>query len=247
MPFTFAHPAAVLPLLRRTWAVPAALVIGAMVPDVEYFVLLRAQRTISHTVPGVLLQGLPVGLALYWLWAHLWRAYAVALWPLLARLVGVPAAPEPPVTLRLLARIAASIVLGAFTHLLWDAATHEHGALVERIPALSATWLTLGTESISGYRVLQHGSTVLGFAALLAYSVRRVRRSTPTPAGRLAWGSVAALLALAAGATCTALAWTPRPLSRADLVHAALAGITAFIAAFTIGALWRQRSARDRA
>lgn len=244
MPFTFAHPAAVLPLLRRAGLVPAALVFGAMVPDAEYFVLLRPERTISHTALGVLVQGLPVGLALYALWVGLWRAHLVELWPWTARLVGAAGAAAPPWTLRHGAGVAASIVLGAFTHLLWDAATHEHGALVEHVPALSATWLTLGDEAVSGYRVLQHGSTLVGFGALALYALARARRAEPTPAAAPAWRAAAALTSIAAAATCTALAREPAPHSRADLVHAVLAGLTAFILAFTVGAAhgrWRRR------
>jgi len=36
MPFTLAHPAAVLPLFRGP-LVPAALVVGAVAPDLPYF------------------------------------------------------------------------------------------------------------------------------------------------------------------------------------------------------------------
>src|SRR4051812_20559570 len=36
MPFTLAHPAAILPLLRHPF-VPAALVAGSMAPDLPYF------------------------------------------------------------------------------------------------------------------------------------------------------------------------------------------------------------------
>ncbi|NMD47764.1 MAG: DUF4184 family protein, partial [Propionibacterium sp.] len=50
MPFTFFHPAAVVPLLRVRVLVPAALVIGAMSPDFEYFP--RGART-PGTVLGV--------------------------------------------------------------------------------------------------------------------------------------------------------------------------------------------------
>ena len=44
MPFTFSHPAAVLPLrlLPRHWFSLTGLVIGSMVPDFEYF--LRSMR-----------------------------------------------------------------------------------------------------------------------------------------------------------------------------------------------------------
>jgi hypothetical protein len=39
--------------------------IGSVMPDLEYFVMLRPSGTIGHTLPGVFLQGLPCGLALF--------------------------------------------------------------------------------------------------------------------------------------------------------------------------------------
>src|SRR5581483_12465816 len=50
VPFTLAHPAAVLPL-RRRGLVFSALVVGSMAPDFEYFFGLK--RPISHTMPGI--------------------------------------------------------------------------------------------------------------------------------------------------------------------------------------------------
>ncbi|MFF3159472.1 DUF4184 family protein [Streptomyces sp. NPDC057910] len=48
MPFTLAHPAAVLPLFRRPF-VPAALGTGAMAPDMPYFLGALGLRPTSHT------------------------------------------------------------------------------------------------------------------------------------------------------------------------------------------------------
>ncbi|MGW6412764.1 DUF4184 family protein [Streptomyces vinaceus] len=48
MPFTLAHPAAVLPLLRRPF-VPAALIAGAMAPDIPYFLGALGLSATSHT------------------------------------------------------------------------------------------------------------------------------------------------------------------------------------------------------
>ena len=69
MPYTLAHPAAVLPLRsasRRHLAL-APLAIGATMPDVQYFMRLSAEGHFTHTLPGLLLVCLPVVIGL----AHL--------------------------------------------------------------------------------------------------------------------------------------------------------------------------------
>ena len=75
MPFTPAHVAAVLPLVgkgRPKWAVPSALVIGSMVPDLLYFVPIRSDRTLSHSLTGIVTFDLALGL----LCVALWRVVA---------------------------------------------------------------------------------------------------------------------------------------------------------------------------
>lgn len=77
MPITFAHPAAVLPFMGGP-CVPAALVAGALAPDVPYF--LRALRipvsaqswwepflnaTTTHNWPGALIITIPLAFFLY--------------------------------------------------------------------------------------------------------------------------------------------------------------------------------------
>jgi len=43
MPFTFSHPAIVLPLatLRRQWISATGLIIGSITPDFEYFIRMK--------------------------------------------------------------------------------------------------------------------------------------------------------------------------------------------------------------
>ena len=75
MPFTPAHVAAVLPVLGRRrprWAVPSALAIGSMVPDVLYFIPMNSHREFSHSLTGVLTLDLALGL----LFVGLWRIVA---------------------------------------------------------------------------------------------------------------------------------------------------------------------------
>jgi hypothetical protein len=131
MPFTLAHPAAVLPLLRRPFA-PAALVAGSMAPDLPYF--LRAAG-ISSTAAGDWyepllnaththsLSGLPIDL----LYAV---ALVIAYWtmraPIRALLPSGLALPQPEQSAskaRYAGWLVLSALIGVATHLLWDAFT----------------------------------------------------------------------------------------------------------------------------
>ena len=91
MPYPFAHPAAILPLVRpmRGLAVPSALAIGSMVPDAWYLFPGLARES-SHSLHGLLLFCLPVGLAFYCLFHVLLKQPLRALLPapLAARLAG---------------------------------------------------------------------------------------------------------------------------------------------------------------
>ena len=58
MPWTFAHPAAILPLrsLCPRWLSFPALILGAMAPDISYYVGMHGQwRTFCHTPEGILM------------------------------------------------------------------------------------------------------------------------------------------------------------------------------------------------
>ena len=125
VPFTPAHPAIVLPLLRRgrPWIDPVALVAGSMAPDFEYFLRARMDGRISHTLIGLLMFDLPVGLFLAVLFRRLvGPALELALpTSLTVRVKG--AFPELP-KLRCGHAWAAAVgctLLGAASHLFWDA------------------------------------------------------------------------------------------------------------------------------
>src|SRR5262245_60819187 len=66
MPFTAAHAVAALPF-RRTRLYSAAFVVGCLSPDFEYFLRLVPRGSFGHTLPGVFLLGLPLSLAVLWL------------------------------------------------------------------------------------------------------------------------------------------------------------------------------------
>ena len=59
-----------------------------------------------------------------------------------------------------------SIVVGALTHLLWDAWTHSDGFFVVNLPILQTHLSQFYGYQVYLYKVLQHGSTLLGLVCL---------------------------------------------------------------------------------
>src|SRR5436190_14372695 len=84
MPFTFAHPAAAVPLLRplRRFGSLSALIIGSMSPDFAYMFPHWVGRPHSHSLLGLLTFCLPAGIAIYFLLHALIKQPVLSLVPL---------------------------------------------------------------------------------------------------------------------------------------------------------------------
>src|SRR5450631_2612712 len=74
MPFTFSHPAAVLPVHSgfKKWIPLSALVIGSLIPDAAYYLPMPEHfKQNSHTLLGTFSSSLPVGIFVlfifYWI------------------------------------------------------------------------------------------------------------------------------------------------------------------------------------
>ena len=170
MPWTFSHPAAVLPL-RRYCPVPldlSALVIGSMIPDLGYYVPSLSKLTrLAHSIPGSLLICLPLGLMLWAIFLLLRKPFWFVL-PQPHRGALAPFAATPP-SFRPRALITAgiSVLLGAWTHIAWDSFTHNSW-VVKQLPLLREPVLQINNIEFPLYVVLQHLSTVMGGAILIA-------------------------------------------------------------------------------
>jgi hypothetical protein len=221
VPFTGSHPLAVLPLVhyrRRLRLDATALVVAAMAPDLQYFARgYMSGDKLGHEWIGLLLWCLPITLAVAFVW------HAVVKWPLVmiaprtlaARLVPHAAHrwPAPP-GLRAPTAIGLSVcvsaILGAVTHLLWDACTHADGFVVVRVPALSSK-----LAGLEVHRILQLGCSVVGLVGLAIYVWRTLARTRPV-----------------------AIASTPRAGARIAFALAILACIPPFVARlYVIGKL----------
>jgi hypothetical protein len=181
MPFTAAHPAAVLLLKDRLLLPWSALVIGSITPDLHYF-LIGVVRGNSHTVAGLLTFNLPAGL-LTWMAFHLVikrpitrlvpDAFLPTLWGLATRKIAWSAS--------LVVRAAIAVVVGAASHLLWDSFTHQEGWVVRHSYTLSHGVVQINGYPLSVFAFLQHASTVAGMLLLAATFVVWYRRQPRPP------------------------------------------------------------------
>ncbi len=219
MPFTLAHPAAVLPLWRLcperlVWS---ALVIGSMTPDFEYFVTLRMVAVHGNTLAGSFYFCAPAGLAVFVLFHGLVKRPLVQMLPDRLRLAhGAAAQSGLPPRARTWALVTLSILLGAWTHQLWDSFSHAGRWGTRHVASLNSELFSLGDVGVRGYKLVQFGGGVLGLAFLGAAYLHWLHRASPAgeppPRLRTAWRrgllvvtlATPALLAILVGAQGTA-------------------------------------------
>jgi len=170
MPFTFAHPAIVLPLayLPKKWISLTGLIIGSMIPDFEYFIRMRISCEYSHTLSGVFWFDLPLAILVAFIFHNIvrnslynnlphflqvrfniykefnWNKYFKQNWLV----------------------VIISVLIGIFSHLLWDSFTHETGYFAEKFQSLSKD-VSIFSLSVPVFKILQHGSTLTGGLILL--------------------------------------------------------------------------------
>lgn len=184
MPFTPSHALVALPFIR-TPLVPAAIAIGAMTPDLPLFLRgVGLNYSFTHALGNVVWTAV-LAFLLFLVWRVVLRPAVPELaptwiaWRLPGEWVqgGVDAARAAigigqrrsyPVLL------AVSLLLGVLSHIVWDLFTHEGRWGVEMFPALDDAW-----GPLTGYKWLQHGSSILGLVILGVWALLWLRRSAP--------------------------------------------------------------------
>ncbi|WP_310719639.1 DUF4184 family protein [Streptomyces lydicus] len=187
MPFTLSHVAAVLPAVRRTGAargplVASALVAGSLAPDMTYYadsVVPGGMEfgAVTHSLRGVLTVDVLVTVALVGGWLLL-REPVLALLPAAWRgrvyglVRGRPWQPRSVSEFGALAgRFVLSAVLGAATHVVWDAFTHPGRWGTRLVPGVGGT---AGGLPVSTY--LQYGTSVVASVAMVWFLWSALRR-----------------------------------------------------------------------
>lgn len=193
MPFTISHPAVILPLrrIKKEYLSFTGLVVGSMVPDFEYFIRMRVQSEWSHTVAGLFYFDLPLGILLCWVFHNIVRDSFVINLPvcLKGRFGRYYKCKWNNCFSRYWYVVAYSVLLGAGSHLFWDAFTHQDGFFVLHIPMLHQS-VEIGITSIPIFKMLQHGSTILGGMFIVYVLLRMPFQVNPVPSQYLYWWSV---------------------------------------------------------
>ena len=74
-----------------------------------------------------------------------------------------------------------SVLLGAATHIVWDSFTHGGAAGVELFPVLETRLFRVSGYTAYVFSVLQHSSSIIGTAILVAWIARWYRRAPRHP------------------------------------------------------------------
>jgi len=164
MPFTFSHPAAVLPIRSRlkNWIPLSALIIGSLVPDAAYYLPMPEHfKQTSHTLLGTFSSSLPVGV-LMWLIFYWLAAPAASLLPSPHREALGPQPTRRLTSMPEALGVIAGILLGAWSHVLWDSFTHDRGWIVKHSALLQRALF----GHVTVYKALQYLSSIFGLWVL---------------------------------------------------------------------------------
>lgn len=176
MPFTFSHPAIVLPLtyLPRQWFSLTGLVIGSLTPDFEYFLRMRIKSNYSHTLDGLFWFDLSLGLLLAFLFHNIVRDSLFDNLPIFlkSRFSAFRQFDWNGHFKRNWLVVIISILIGAASHILWDGFTHDHGYFVQTIPTLKNS-VDFFSLQIPILKILQHSSTLIG-GLVIAYAIYKL-------------------------------------------------------------------------
>ncbi|MCC9165721.1 DUF4184 family protein [Pontibacter harenae] len=173
MPFTFSHPAIVLPgyYFPKRWRSLTGLIIGSVAPDFEMFFRMKAHMSYTHSWHSIFWLNLPVAILLAFLFHLLVRNPLLHHLPLFLkqRLHTFTNFNWPSYFRENYITVILSILVGAASHIFWDSFTHAYGIFIKWFPVLAAEVLIAG-KVIPVYTLLQLAFSVLG-ALLILYAI----------------------------------------------------------------------------
>jgi hypothetical protein len=237
VPFTASHAAAVLPLVG-TRLPASALLIGSVAPDLPYY-LPDDPGWSTHTWVGVVSVDLLIGLGAWLLWHGLLAAPALALAPhgVRARTVG-RVTPGLRRRLRRPGELLVGLAVGAATHVLWDAFTHDG-----RLGTQHLSWLAGEQAGLAGYRWAQYASGLVGALACVLWVRRWWQRTVPLEIIRTPqpWRVARAVIVAGAALVGLSAALTAEDVRAAAFAGATRGGGTAVALAVAVAVVWRVR------
>jgi hypothetical protein len=207
MPFTFAHPAIILPLryLPRKWVSMTGLVVGSIAPDFEKFFQMKAGNTYSHTLSGIFWFNLPLSLALSFVFHGFVRNSLIENLPLFLkkRLYRFMIFNWKDHFNKYYLIIILSIVIGAATHLFWDSFTHPHGRAIHYFPYLFKVIFIQDIKLLRLYKMISIASSLIGSLIVIHILIKlppAEQMVSPSKTGTLYWLMVSGIVCAVLGA-----------------------------------------------
>jgi tetratricopeptide (TPR) repeat protein len=171
MPFTFSHPAAILPFANsKNRLSQTGLVIGSIVPDLEFYLKLKLGENIGHKLLGIFVFDLPIAMLVALIFHCLIKYPLYKASPAWIQSRTVNSLDfNWLLSLKMkLGWILISMMLGVFTHLTLDGMTHYDGWLVYLLPILSNE-ITIAGFSMPVFDFLQYALSLLGLYFVVHY------------------------------------------------------------------------------
>jgi hypothetical protein len=172
MPFTFAHPAIVLPFvyLPRKWISMTALMIGSIMPDAESYLRMYSEKEITHSWTGFFLFGLPFGLLLTFAFHNIVRDPLINnlpnfLYQRFSRFINFNWNKR---FLKKWVVVILSLVAGGASHFAWDSFSHFDGWFINTFPRLQGNVHVFG-KLLEIPFLIQYVNTLLGVIIMLIF------------------------------------------------------------------------------
>ncbi|AXB55275.1 DUF4184 family protein [Flavobacterium fluviale] len=192
MPFTFSHPAIILPLryLPKKWFSLTALIIGSLTPDFEYFLRMKVKSVYSHTISGIFWFDLPLAILLIFIFHNITRDLLFHNLPAIIkdRILHFTDFNWNTYFRTNWLIVLLSALIGIISHIFWDGFTHNHGYFVNQIDILKNSISLFGSE-IPFWKIAQHASSLTGAIIIIVTFIQLPQHFTPSNSGRRTYWS----------------------------------------------------------
>jgi len=166
MPYTLSHAVVALPVsvIARGKVPLAAMVVGSMSPDFPYLFALSPTEAPGHSELGVLIYCLLPSLLMLLVWYRWIEGPTLELFRLPRR--------DWSFGKSSYLLVVFGVLLGAYSHVLWDATSHFDGSLV-----VNSEFWNRKIFLLPMYKLNQYGGGIFGLAALFVWYVFAVSQN----------------------------------------------------------------------
>lgn len=198
MPFTFAHPAIVLPFIKRKYFSATALIAGSMAPDMEYFLKMKAGGVYGHTFWGMFYFDLPITILMAFSFHVIIKDELIRNLPafLSRRFFELKMFNFKIYFINHYFIFLLSALLGISSHLIWDSFTHNHGFMVKQLVVMQTTFIPFDGVRYPIWYVLQNISTAIGLIVIAVF-VLSIKPSGNYEKAKISYWLLLTIIALA--------------------------------------------------